>query len=254
MTEEITRFDTREFSDQKIDDTMTIWVESVINMSNGINAMHSQMIKDKDTTFGGGKSSKAGFVNVRNYISLVGKKEKDLEIRAGYQGDTIMQMLPIYGLGCAYAGKEWSKLRSGHNNAGKEKAITAIALGYAAEGAEPRKFGMKTYEQVASIDIAGAEVTDELTNWFKYFVDLALQAPTVNDEQNFKVVWKGYATSGAVLLEVTAGDGDFAQFNLGVFMHRLEWAFGTAAMKVEWANLERFTDTIGRAACRRFRY
>ena len=115
------------------------------------------------------------FRNVKNYIVLAGKKDRDFAFRCGYYGEKLVLFAQLHGLNTCWAAMTFSKRKVRQLLPGDETLCMVIALGYGETQGCPHKS-----KKAAEVAEAGLDLP-----WFAEGVEAALKAPTAVNQQKF---------------------------------------------------------------------
>ena len=173
------RHSVRAYLDRPIPEEIRRALDAFTAALNEESGLCMQILYDEPACFGTRMAYYGRFRNCANYISLVGKKSKDLDERCGFYGELLVLKAQELGLNTCWAalthGK--SKAKIGED----EKEAIVIALGYGQTQGNARK--SKAPEDVSNIGGASPE-------WFKRGVQSALLAPTAVNQQKFRLIFK----------------------------------------------------------------
>ena len=149
------------------------------------------------------------FSGVANYIAIVGKKDKELDEKAGYFGEKLVLRAQELGLNTCWValthGKSAAKVEKG------EKQAILIALGYGETQGVAHK--NKPLEKLSM-------ATGVLPDWYERGVKAALLAPTAVNQQKFTIELDGDTA------RITAPGGIQTKVDLGIVKCHFEMASG----------------------------
>lgn len=178
-----------------------------INRESGLNI---QIIYDEPRCFDSFMAHYGNFSGVSNYIAVVGKKSKDLDITAGYYGEKLVLEAQRLGLGTCWValthGKSKAEVKKG------EKQVCIISLGYGKTAGVPHKD--RPLEALCNC-------ADNMPDDFAVGMKAALLAPTAMNQQKFYFELKD---DGSV--KATAGKGFYTALDLGIVRYHFDTASG----------------------------
>lgn len=183
-----------------------------INNSTGL---HIQILYDEPTCFDSFMAHYGKFSGVGNYISLVGKKSKDLDEKLGYYGEKIVLKAQKQGLNTCWVAMSHGKSKAEKKSGEAERCL--ISIGYGETCGVPHK----------SKDISAVSNYKEgMPQWFLEGVKAALLAPTAINQQKFyfELDESGNVTS-------RHGVGFYAAIDLGIARYHFEAASGRDELK-----------------------
>lgn len=165
------RHSVRQYKDQPIEAAKRAELNSYIEEINKESHMSIQVFYDEAKCFNSFMAHYGKFVNVKNYIAIVGNKNE--QEKAGYYGEKIVLKCQEMGLNTCWVamthGKSQAEIKKG------QKQLILISLGYG----ETQGVAHKS----KSIDELGH--ADEKAEWFKAGMEAASLAPTAMNQQKF---------------------------------------------------------------------
>lgn len=207
------RHSVRKFTDKPLDSEAVKVLQSEIDACNKESGMHIQLIIDEPEAFRAGETSYGQFKGCRNYIAIVGPKDKDME--AGYYGERIVLKAQELGINSCWVAMTYKKGKAqGQENSG-EKRYLVIALGYGEDNGAEHKV-----KQITAI--SDYKSTDP--DWYKNGLEAALLAPTAMNQQKFK-----FSRNGDKVTLKVAGLGFYTKIDLGIVKYHFEVASGKGA-------------------------
>ena len=151
------------------------------------------------------------FKNVKNYIALIGKKEDNLEEKAGYYGEIIVIKAQQLGLRTCWVAMSYNKNKSRALIKPGEKLLMVISVGYGETDGVPHK--TKPIEKLCFVD-------GNMPDWFKKGMEAAQLAPTAMNQQKFRFELSGNT------VKAVAGLGFYAKVDLGIAKYHFEAGAG----------------------------
>ncbi|MBQ0079154.1 MAG: nitroreductase [Eubacterium sp.] len=203
------RHSIRKYTDQPIEQEKREVLDALCAEINEESGLSIQMMYDEPDCFNNFLTHYGWFQNVNNYISVAGKKGKDLDEKCGYYGEKLVLKAQELGLNTCWAAM--TKGRSRSEVANGEKVAIVIAIGYGDEPGEPHK--NKERKKLVKEPAMAPE-------WFERGVEAAMLAPTAMNQQKFKISLDGDDA------KITAGLGFMAKLDLGIIKYHFEVASG----------------------------
>ena len=204
------RHSVRQYLDKPIPAEIRTQLDSYVTELNKESKLNIQIIYDEPNCFNSFMAHYGKFSGVSNYIAIVGKKEKDLEEKAGYYGEKLVLKAQELGLNTCWVALTHGKSKSVINP--DEKEVIIISLGYGANGGNPHKSKRIT-------DLS--DLKDNDPEWFKRGVEAALLAPTAINQQKFYIARDGNKVSISV-----RGIGTNTRIDLGIVRCHFELGAG----------------------------
>lgn len=203
------RHSVRQYTDRKIEAEKREALSACVKECNKESGLAIQIIFDEPKCFDSMMAHYGKFSGVKNYIALVGKKDADLEEKAGYYGEKLVLKAQELGLNTCWVamthGKSTAEIHKG------EKLACIIALGYGAVQGVPHKD--KPLEQLCN---CGADMPD----WFSKGMEAVMLAPTAMNQQKF------YFTLESGKVSAKAGKGFYTKMDLGIVKYHFEAVTG----------------------------
>lgn len=203
------RHSVRQYTPKKIETEKRRILTALAEECNAESGLNIQIIFDEPKCFDSMMAHYGKFKGVENYIALVGKKDADLEEKAGYYGEKLVLKAQELGLNTCWVGlthgKSVAEIQKG------EKLACIIALGYGATQGVSHKD--KPLDQVCSCAAAMPE-------WFSKGMEAVMLAPTATNQQKF------YFTLENGDVSAKAGTGFYTKMDLGIVKYHFEAATG----------------------------
>ena len=210
------RHSVRSYLDKKIEKEKVDELNELINSINENNNLNIQLVLDDKEVFDKFILHYGRLKNCKNYIALIGKKDKTLDEKVGYFGEQIVLKAQELGLNTCWVGGTYKKSSVKAKINVNEKLVCIIALGYGETGGVPRK--SKTFEDVS--------LSKEYPDWYERGALFALLAPTAINQQKFKFEYLGDNN-----VKATSGIGAFTKIDLGIVKYHFELG---AERKINW--------------------
>ena len=200
------RHSVRQYTDKAIPLALRETLDAAIREINAESGLSVQIFYDEPKCFDSFMAHYGKFVNVKNYIALVGTKA-DQE-KAGYYGEKLVLKCQELGLNTCWVamthGKSQAKLASG------QKLLILISLGYGqTQGAAHKSKPLSELGQA-----------DRETAWFHTGVEAASLAPTAMNQQKFRFELKNGTVTAKNL------GGFYSKIDLGIVKYHFEAASG----------------------------
>ncbi len=210
------RHSVRSYLDKKIEKEKVDILTKLIDEINTKEDLNIQLILNDGETFDKFILHYGRLKNCKNYIALIGKKDKLLDEKVGYYGQHLVLKAQELGLNTCWVAGTYKKSSVKATINKNEKLVCLIALGYGeTNGVERRS---KTIEDVS--------ISKEYPDWYKKGVELALKAPTAINEQKFKFE---YISGNKV--KVIPGKGPMTNIDLGIVKYHFEIG---SNKEIEW--------------------
>lgn len=104
------RHSVRSYTDKPIEGETLEALEKTIDECNRESGLHIQLIRNEPMAFGGGLAHYGKFEGVKNYLALVGKKDRQLDEKCGYYGEKIVLAAQMLGLNTCWVGLTFKKV------------------------------------------------------------------------------------------------------------------------------------------------
>lgn len=190
-------------------------LENCIQECNEESGLHLQIIYDEPGCFDTLFTKYGMFVNVRNYIAIVGdKSEKAVEERAGYHGQKIVLLAQQLGLNTCWVAGTFNRGKCSAEILPGEKLLCVIAIGYGEDQGVPHK--SKPVEKLCGIK------RNDMPGWFRNGVVGAMMAPTAMNQQKFFITLEDNEAL------ITTRRGILTAIDLGIVQYNFEAASGHA--------------------------
>lgn len=201
-----TRHSVRQYKNQMIEESKREEICSFIQGVNQESHMSIQVFYDEPKCFDSFMAHYGKFVNVKNYIAIVGKKDE--QEKAGYYGEKIVLKCQELGLNTCWVamthGKSQAKIEKG------QKLLIIISLGYGETQGVAHK--SKPVEELCR--------SDENAEWFQTGMEVVSLAPTAMNQQKFLFELKeGVVTAKSL-------GGFYSGIDLGIAKYHFEAATG----------------------------
>lgn len=200
------RHSVRQYKNQAIEESKRAELNSYIEEVNKESNLSIQIFYDEPKCFDSFMAHYGKFVNVKNYIAIVGNKT-DQE-KAGYYGEKIVLKCQEMGLNTCWVamthGKSQAKVKKG------QKQLILISLGYGETQGIAHK--SKSIEELGH--------ADKETEWFKTGMEAVSLAPTAVNQQKFLFELKDDIVRAKSL------GGFYSQIDLGIAKYHFEAVTG----------------------------
>lgn len=200
------RHSVRQYKDQAIENSKREEINALIKQANADSGLSMQVFYDEPKCFDSFMAHYGKFVNVKNYIAIVGTK--DQQEKAGYYGEKIVLKCQEMGLNTCWVamthGKSQAKIQKG------QKLLIIISLGYGDNQGVAHKS--------KSLDVLGK--ADKETEWFKKGMEAASLAPTAMNQQKFLFELKNGTVTAKSL------GGFYSTIDLGIAKYHFEAVTG----------------------------
>ena len=200
------RHSVRQYKEQPIEVSKREIINACIEKANKESGLSMQVFYDEPKCFDSFMAHYGKFVNVNNYIAIVGNKNE--QETAGYYGEKIVLKCQELGLNTCWVamthGKSKAKIKRG------QKLLIIISLGYGETQGNSHK----------SKSIAELGHTNQDTEWFKMGMEAVSLAPTAMNQQKFFFELK----NGNVTVKNLGGF--YSKIDLGIVKYHFEAVTG----------------------------
>lgn len=172
------RHSVRSYKDKEIETNIRNELDKLAKKCNKESGLNIQILYNEPKAFSGMMAHYGKFSNVKNYITLVGKKGKDLEEKCGYYGEQLVLKAQQLGLNTCWVAMTYSKGKTPCTVEKGEKLCCVIALGYGKTQGAAHK--VKPIEKLCN-------VRGNMPDWFKKGMEAAQLAPTAMNQQKFLI-------------------------------------------------------------------
>lgn len=204
------RHSVRQYTDQKIPMEIQEKLKAEVERLNTEGGLHMQLFFDEPVCFDSRMAHYGKFTNVKNYLSIVGKKEPKLEEKTGYYGEKVVLLAQSLGINSCWVGMTHGKSDAIINK--DEKQVIVVSLGYGENQGVAHK--SKPMDKLCS-------VTGDVPTWFHTGMEAAMLSPTAVNQQKFLISYDGKKLSAKV-----NGRGFFSKVDLGIVKCDFELASG----------------------------
>lgn len=204
------RHSVRQYMDQKIPMEIQEKLNAEVERLNTESGLHMQLFFDEPVCFDSRMAHYGKFTNVKNYLSIVGKKEPKLEEKTGYYGEKVVLLAQSLGINSCWVGMTHGKSDAIVNK--DEKQVIVVSLGYGENQGVTHK--SKPMDKLCS-------VTGDVPTWFHTGMEAAMLSPTAVNQQKFLISYDGKKLSAKV-----NGRGFFSKVDLGIVKCDFELASG----------------------------
>ena len=205
------RHSVRNYTDKEIEGETLDQLKKTIDECNSASGLNIQLCLNEPEAFSGRMAKYGNLKNVKNYVALVGKKDKNLEEKAGYYGEVIVLKAQQLGLNTCWVALTYSKSKSIVKVEFGEKLLMVIAIGYGKTNGVSRK--TKPIEKLCSVD-------GDMPDWFKKGMETVQLAPTAMNQQKFQFELNGNT------VKAVAGFGFYTKVDLGIAKYHFEIGAG----------------------------
>ena len=204
------RHSVRQYTDQKIPMEIQEKLKAEVERLNTESGLHMQLFFDEPVCFDSRMAHYGKFTDVKNYLSIVGKKEPKLEEITGYYGEKVVLLAQSLGINSCWVGMTHGKSDAIINK--DEKQVIVVSLGYGENQGVAHK--SKPMDKLCS-------VTGDVPTWFHTGMEAAMLSPTAVNQQKFLISYDGKKLSAKV-----NGRGFFSKVDLGIVKCDFELASG----------------------------
>lgn len=199
------RHSVRSYLDKPIEPEKIEMLKNYIDAVNFESGLNIQLQTNEPNGFSGILAKTGSFENVKNYIVLCGKNDKDREI--GYFGEKIVLYAQSLGLNTCWVAVTYNKRKAVYTLKEGEKLYIVISLGYGKTEGVPHK--QKKITAISNVDENSPE-------YFKRGIEAVLLAPTAMNQQKFFFTH----TPGKIVSK--AGIGPYTDMDLGIAQYHFD--------------------------------
>lgn len=210
------RHSVRSYTDRKIEGETLDQLKKFIDECNSNSGLHIQLCINEPDAFTGFMARYGKFKNACNYIALVGKKDDQLEEKAGYYGEMIALKAQQLGLNTCWVAASYNKGKSIAEVKPGEKLLMVLTVGYGESNGVSHT--NKPIEKLYSVN-------GNMPDWFQKGMEAAQLAPTAMNQQKFKFTLNGNT------VEASAGFGFYTKTDLGIAKCHFEIGAGKTGWK-----------------------
>ncbi len=213
----IKRHSVRHYLDKALEEDAVNGLKSAINEVSLESGLDIQLVLDEPTAFTGFLAKYGRFENCKNYITVCGKKGREVDV--GYYGEKIVIAAQMLGLNTCWVALTYKKGNVPVRAKQGEKFYITIAVGYGRNRGLPRK--TKPMEKLCRVE-------GEMPQWFKDGMDFAMRAPTAINQQKFLITLLENNSVRAKALF-----GPCSKIDLGIVKYHFEIGAGKENFKWE---------------------
>lgn len=203
------RHSVRNFTDRPLEKEAVEALNREIEACNAESALNIQLVTDEPEAFSAGKPHYGSFSGCRNYLALVGQKDRDEAV--GYYGERVVLKAQELGINSCWVALTYRKGKVSVKTEAGEKLYMVIALGYGANQGVAHK--MKTLTDVSDYREGDPE-------WYRNGIRAALLAPTAVNQQKYRFE----RMDDKVLAK--PGLGFYTKVDLGIVKYHFELGSG----------------------------
>lgn len=235
------RHSVRSYIDRPLEQEHIEKLEQAIAECNEQSGLHIQLVTNEPEAFDGFLAHYGKFNNVKNYIALIGKKGPQLDELCGYYGEKIVLRAQQMGLNTCWVYLTYRKVKNAFVVHEDEKLCCVIAIGYGEN--QGVQHCSKSIDDVVITDDDKSQswnmsdislrqygsiydITSSMPKWFINGVEMALLAPTSQNQQKFEFMYE----DGQV--HAVAGFGICTKIDLGIVKYHFE--VGAGKENFEW--------------------
>lgn len=206
----IKRHSVRRYLDKEIEESAVNGLKMAINDACRDSGLDIQLVLNEPNAFTGFLAKYGKFENCKNYITICGKKGREVDV--GYFGERIVIAAQMLGLNTCWVALTYKKGKVPVKAKKGEKFYITISVGYGRNRGLPRK--TKPMEKLC-------RVNTEAPKWFENGMDFAMRAPTAINQQKFLIT---LLEDGRV--SAKARFGPCSKIDLGIVKYHFEIGAG----------------------------
>ena len=210
------RHSVRSYLDKDIEKDKIQVLNKLIDEYNKNNDLNIQLILNDKDVFDKFILHYGRIKNAKNYIAMIGKKDKLLDEKIGYYGEHLVLKAQELGLNTCWVAGTYSKGSVKATINKDEKLVCIIAIGYGDNNGNIRK--SKTQDDVS--------ISKDVPDWYKKGIKYALMAPTAINQQKFK-----FELIDDDTVKLNSGTGPMTKIDSGIVKYHFELG---AEKKINW--------------------
>lgn len=211
------RHSVRSYTDREIEPEKAKALYDLIDECNEKSGLEIKLVLDAPEVFKKSIFHYGWIKNAKNYFALIGKKDKDLEEKAGYYGEMLVLKAQSLGLNTCWIAGTYSRSTASRDLAEGEELACIISVGY----------GETQGKERSSKNFSDVSKTADGPEWYKTGVSFALLAPTAINQQKFTFELKDNNK-----VSLTAGRGPYSLIDKGIV--RLHFELGAGRENFVW--------------------
>jgi hypothetical protein len=194
-------------------------LEAVIDDCNARSGLHLQLVRNEPGAFGTWKARYGKFVNVRDYVAVIGDDRlPQFDRDCGYYGERVVLAAQTEGLNTCWVAMSFSRRKVVADIAPGDKVAFLIACGYGQTQGAPR-----TTRPLASLcALPHGMRLEGAPEWFRAGIQAASLAPTAVNTQNFLVTLHDDLKSASI----APTSGPYAATDAGIAKYNFEVGAG----------------------------
>lgn len=206
----IKRHSVRRYLDKIIEEKAVNGLNAAINEACQESGLDIQLVLNEPTAFTGFLAKYGKFENCKNYITICGKKGREVDV--GYYGEKIVIAAQMLGLNTCWVALTYKKGKVPVKAKKGENFYITIAVGYGRNRGLPRK--TKPMEKLCCVN-------GDMPEWFESGMDFAMRAPTAINQQKFLIT---LLENGKVRAQAKLGP--CSKIDLGIVKYHFEIGAG----------------------------
>lgn len=211
------RHSVRTYLDKPIEQDKVDALQAAIEQCNKESGLHIRLFTEEPEAFAAGKAHYGAFSGCRNYLAMVGDKDKEEAV--GYYGERLVLLAQMLGLNTCWVALTFRRGKVQVASEKQEKLHVVIALGYGKAPGVPHK--SKPMDKLAEVQAGAPE-------WFEQGMRAVMLAPTAINQQkfNFRLTPQGKVVADTKWGPCTKIDLGIAKYHFeqGAGKENFEWA------------------------------
>ncbi len=182
----------RKYLKTEIEPSTAEALQNYIQEISGKSNLKMQLILNDETVFKGFRKSYGMFSGVRNYITLVGKANDDLQMeKLGYYGEQVVLYATALGLGTCWVGGTFDRTSCKAELSAGESVICVIAVGNVKERMSTKEEFIYTMIHRKAKELEQLYISDTpIPDWFREGMEAVKKAPSAVNRQPVKLTYK----------------------------------------------------------------
>ena len=205
------RHSVRQYKEDAVSEESIKILQDEIAKINKEQNLNFQLVVNDPNTFTNFLAHYGNFTGVRNYLAIIGKKDRDVDV--GYYTEKLVLLIQSLGMNSCICASSFSKSKALVTVGKDERFYLGVCFGYGVkQGADHKNKPVETLFEVES---------GEAPEWFKKGMEAALMAPTALNQQKFKITLKENGKCRAI-----SKFGTCSKMDLGIVMYNFEVGAG----------------------------
>ncbi len=205
------RHTVRTYNGTAIEGELLTELTELIDRLNKEGDLHMQLVNGRENAFDDFVIHYGKWVDVTNYIALVGPDREDLDESLGYYGEQIVLWAQMHGLRTGWLDTQPKNETDAFVIGEGERHVLSMAIGFS-------DAPLRGPKPAAAEDLSVVEGT--APDWFNEGMHCAVYAPTAGNQRLFRIKWDGENVS------ISSEPGFLEKVDLGIAEYHFEIGSG----------------------------